>query len=91
MNKILVESIQNYLDCAIPENSENITLQKVIIINRMILRFQMEIYNETMELYRKNVDIIGILAQKLEVMGNQLNYLEKSIRQRDINAGRFPS
>lgn len=72
MNKILVESIQNYLNDEIPENPKNITLQKIIIINRMILRFQIELYSEILELYKKNLDIIGMLAQKLEIIGNQL-------------------
>ena len=72
MNKILVESIQNYSNDEIPENPKNITLQKIIIINRMILRFQIELYSEILELYKKNLDIIGMLAQKLEIIGNQL-------------------
>lgn len=87
MNKILLESIQNYLDCGIPENPEDISLQKVIIINRMILRFQMEIYNETIELYKRNLDIIGMLAQKLEIMGGQLSFLEKKYRRENIIEG----
>ena len=80
MNKILLESIQNYLAEAIPENPEEITLQKVIISSRMVLRFQMELYTEIMEFYKKNLDILVMLAQKLEIIGNQVNVLEKRIR-----------
>lgn len=87
MNKLLIESTKNYLNSGIPDNPEDITLQKVIIINRMILRFQMEIYDEIIDFYKRNLDIVGMLAQKLEIMGGQLSFLERKFKKDNIIEG----
>ena len=88
MNKILLESMQNYLNENIPIEP---SLMQVIILERMNLRLQMELYNETISIYKNTLDTLGMLAQNLEIMKNKLNYIEGSVRQKDINAGRFPA
>lgn len=87
MNKELIDSIQNYLDGRLTEGCEDLTLKQIVIVNRMILRFQMEVYNEAIELYRKNLDILGMLAQKLEIIGGQLTCLERRFKREQIMMG----
>lgn len=76
MNKLLLESMQNYLDETIPEEKD-VNLLQVVILGRMNLRLQIELYNEALDKMRGIFDTMFSMAQNMEAIKKQLSHIEK--------------